>query len=384
MTEWLWPTQNHLRADAWPFVSRIQTQLDSPVQMWVSKKLLEPMHISFSLDTSFLSATAHIAMPLSTKLERKLGAVDESSDGEDYYHVTDRSSSESLIETGEGGNVISSDEEEGHDDASETASSDASGDNVVQTQMSKVSFGALAKAQDGLQNEHATERKRKRGDNTSKSHEDKLETLRERLRQIKANKLAAGGQSSTKGNLRTAKKATQKEHNDEESDHDQSEHMSNSESEPSTSIHARSSKHAPAVQSSKRMVSRKRQVVDVKKRQVRDPRFDGISGSRLDENVVGARYSFLNDYRASEIADLKTTIKKTKDEAEKERLKKKLLSMESQEHTRKRKEEQQNVVREHRKNEKELIKKGKQPFYLKKCTSSPCVLWPFLWLLHLC
>ena len=50
-------------------------------------------------------------MPLSTKLDRKLRAVEESSDGEEYYEVTDRSSSASLIETGEGGDVISSEDE---------------------------------------------------------------------------------------------------------------------------------------------------------------------------------------------------------------------------------------------------------------------------------
>lgn len=50
-------------------------------------------------------------MPLSTKLDRKLRAAEESSDGEDYYEVTDRSSSESFIATGEGGDVISSEDE---------------------------------------------------------------------------------------------------------------------------------------------------------------------------------------------------------------------------------------------------------------------------------
>lgn len=51
-------------------------------------------------------------MPLSTKLDRKLRAADESSDGEEYYEVTDRSSSASVIDGGDGGGVISSDEDE--------------------------------------------------------------------------------------------------------------------------------------------------------------------------------------------------------------------------------------------------------------------------------
>jgi ribosomal RNA-processing protein 36 len=50
-------------------------------------------------------------MPLSSKLDRKLRAAEESSDGEEYYEVTDRSSSASLIDGGEGGDVISSEDD---------------------------------------------------------------------------------------------------------------------------------------------------------------------------------------------------------------------------------------------------------------------------------
>lgn len=52
-------------------------------------------------------------MPLATKLDRKLRAAEESSDDEEYYEVTDRSSSESILETGAGGEIISSGDEGG-------------------------------------------------------------------------------------------------------------------------------------------------------------------------------------------------------------------------------------------------------------------------------
>jgi len=56
-------------------------------------------------------------MPLSSKLDRKLRAAEESSDDEEYYEVTDRSSSPSIIETGEGGELLDSDEgDEGDED----------------------------------------------------------------------------------------------------------------------------------------------------------------------------------------------------------------------------------------------------------------------------
>ncbi|KAF7448313.1 DUF947 domain containing protein [Pyrenophora tritici-repentis] len=232
-------------------------------------------------------------MVLANKLDRNLRAAEESSDGEDYYEVTDRSSSASVIEADEGGNVISSD-----DDMSDASDHD---DDKIKAQMSKVSFGALAKAQDAL---------------SSKQSDDNVEEK-------------------------------------EDSDSD-------------AAPHARSSKHAPAVQSSKRMVSRKRNVVEVKKPVFRDPRFDNVSGPRPEDYVVEKRYSFLKDYRASEIAELRNTIKKTKNEGEKEQLKKKLLSMESQQKARENKERLQDVTREHKKKEKELVKEGKKPFFLKK------------------
>jgi ribosomal RNA-processing protein 36 len=244
-------------------------------------------------------------------------------------------------------------------------------DSQVKAQMSRVSFGALAKAQDAL-SQQSSDRKRKRGDDTSKSQDDKLEALRERLRQIKAEKLANGVQPSKKAKTSSKSKAKPVQSDGEGSDGE----GSDSDAAP----HARSSKHAPAVQSSKRMVSRKRQVVDVKKPVFRDPRFDSVSGPRPDEYVVEKRYAFLNDYRASEISELRRTIKKTKNEEEKERLKKKLLSMESQQKARENKEKLKEVSREHKKKEKELVKEGKKPFFLKKCMSMAAPL-SFLYVL---
>ena len=77
-------------------------------------------------------------------------------------------------------------------------------------------------------------------------------------------------------------------------------------------------------------------------------------------------YSFLNDYRTSEISALKTSIRSTKDDVAKEALKRQLLSMESREKARATKEVQQDVLREHRRKEKEAVEKGKKPFYLKQ------------------
>jgi len=106
-------------------------------------------------------------------------------------------------------------------------------------------------------------------------------------------------------------------------------------------------------------------VVPVIKRDYRDPRFEPLSGP-LDETKIQKAYSFLDDYREHEMKELKSAIKKTKDETEKEKLKRALLSMESRKKAQERKKKEAEILDRHRKEEKELVKQGKKPFYLKK------------------
>ena len=229
-------------------------------------------------------------------------------------------------------------------------------------QLSKVSFGALAKAQDALSKQQSSSRKRKRGADTAGGQEDKLQALRQRLQEIKAAKLAQAVPPTKKSSHKTAK--AKQVHMVENSESEDPDGDSDSDEAP----RARSSKHAPMKQSSKRPVTRRREVFEVKKSLARDPRFDNAVGARPDDNVLKNRYAFLNDYRESEMAELRAAIKKTKDEDQKETLKRKLMSMQSQKKARESKEKQQEIMREHKKKEKELIKEGKQAFFLKKCT----------------
>ncbi|KAH7152472.1 hypothetical protein B0J13DRAFT_264905 [Dactylonectria estremocensis] len=135
----------------------------------------------------------------------------------------------------------------------------------------------------------------------------------------------------------------------------------------------RSSKHAPQEQSSKRPVSRLREIIPDTRRQFRDPRFDPLAGP-LDEAKANKAYAFLDEYRDSEMADLRVEIKKAKDPDVKEALKRQLLSMESKKKARVRKEEGDSLLREHRKREKDLVAQGKTPFYLKKSEQKKQVL----------
>lgn len=103
----------------------------------------------------------------------------------------------------------------------------------------------------------------------------------------------------------------------------------------------------------------------VPKVEARDPRFEALSGS-VNERQLKRNYVFLDSYRDSEISELKAAIRKTKDVDAKEKLKRALLSMESRKMTQEAKDKEQEVLRKHRQKEKELVRQGKQPFYLKR------------------
>ncbi|KAJ4250577.1 rRNA biogenesis protein rrp36 [Fusarium torreyae] len=127
----------------------------------------------------------------------------------------------------------------------------------------------------------------------------------------------------------------------------------------------RSSKHAPQEQTSKKPVSRRREILPDNRRQYRDPRFDPLVG-RVDEEKASKAYAFLDEYRDKEMADLRVQIKKTKNVNEKENLKRQLQSMESRKKANQRRQDEESLLKEHRKKEKELVAQGKTPFYLKK------------------
>lgn len=122
-------------------------------------------------------------------------------------------------------------------------------------------------------------------------------------------------------------------------------------------------------------MSRKRDFLtvtpEIKKPQPRDPRFMPLgpgSGrtSKIDEIKARKAYAFLDEYRESEMQQLREAIKKTKDATQREKLERALMSMESRKKAQERKDLERAVLEEHRRREKELVKQGKKPFYLKR------------------
>jgi ribosomal RNA-processing protein 36 len=237
--------------------------------------------------------------------------------------------------------------------------------------ISTVSFGSLVKAQDSL-SRLSEKRKRDPGLNS-----DKLEVLRARLRELKSEKEKAAPVAKGRAAGERRKSSTSGDISDEESSDDAS------DDDGKTTKKRRLSKHAPTVISSKHPVSRKRNVIALPKSQVRDPRFDSAFGS-VNRNQVRKNYSFLDDYVDSEIKEIKKTLKdqtnlssgtgkkRKKKGIEKlsaeeiNALKRELSQKESRRAAQITRDRETEVLRDHRRNERDLVKQGKKPFYLKK------------------
>ncbi|KAK7208227.1 hypothetical protein BZA70DRAFT_308975 [Myxozyma melibiosi] len=137
--------------------------------------------------------------------------------------------------------------------------------------------------------------------------------------------------------------------------------------------HKRSSKHAPQEISAKKPVGRFREVVEVPKIIRRDPRFEALSG-KFDDTQFRKNYGFLNEYRERELAELKERMAKTRDPVEVARMKKEYQSLESKLKAAKKKEFEKKVLKEAERKERELVKQGKKPFYMKKSDKRKLVL----------
>ncbi|KAI1491071.1 hypothetical protein F5X96DRAFT_669078 [Biscogniauxia mediterranea] len=134
----------------------------------------------------------------------------------------------------------------------------------------------------------------------------------------------------------------------------------------------RSSKHAPTEQTSKRPVTRRREVVSYAKVEPRDPRFSaavsakGGGAAAADEERARRAYAFLDEYRDAEMGALREALRKTRDAGARDELKRALAAMQGRRQAQQRKDAERALVAEHRRRERDLVRQGKQPFYLKK------------------
>ncbi|KAK6947721.1 rRNA biogenesis protein RRP36, partial [Dillenia turbinata] len=129
---------------------------------------------------------------------------------------------------------------------------------------------------------------------------------------------------------------------------------------------ARANKNRPMEVSCKKPVSRFREVIQVPKRETRDPRFESLAG-KLDVDGFHKRYDFLfKDNLPAERAELQKQLKKSKDPEIKDELKNRISWIDKQIKSVPAKLTDAQILAEHKKKEREAAKQGKRPFYLKK------------------
>ncbi|XP_078591460.1 ribosomal RNA processing protein 36 homolog isoform X1 [Branchiostoma floridae x Branchiostoma japonicum] len=149
-------------------------------------------------------------------------------------------------------------------------------------------------------------------------------------------------------------------------------HGSNSKRDQNK-VFKRANKNRPVEMSSKCPPPRIRQVVPVKKKIHRDPRFDDLSGE-YDEKIFEKSYSFLDPMKAREKKYLEKQLRKEKDEDRRRNIQKLIRRMEQQERTKRQEDIKEKALKEWKAKEKELVKQGKKPYFLKKSDEKKLVL----------
>ncbi|PGH06647.1 rRNA biogenesis protein RRP36 [Blastomyces parvus] len=307
-------------------------------------------------------------MAISSKLNQRVRARLEE---DEFEQFSNESASDEGLEEGESGGEelhesSSEDHSEGEEDEDEEEDDD-DGDvedssSDIDPSLSAISFGALAKAQASLG-------KRKR--------------LTASAGDISPKRAKIPGRHSPTPSASSS--GEEREPEPELSEFQK--HLAANAKKPRQKLTHRTSKHAPTIQSSRHAVSRKRTIIEppaVPK--ARDPRFDSVvlnhstngNSSTANNAAIHARknYAFLDDYRKDEIAQLRKQVstlqakkhKTTHDERELARLKRQITSMSDRQRTFERKEMEREVLVQHRRKERELIREGKksQPYFLKK------------------
>ncbi|THG21017.1 hypothetical protein TEA_026631 [Camellia sinensis var. sinensis] len=128
----------------------------------------------------------------------------------------------------------------------------------------------------------------------------------------------------------------------------------------------RANKNRPMEVSAKKPVSRFREVIQVPKKVVRDPRFESLCGN-FDEDGFKKRYNFLYENKLpAEREELKKSMKKSSDPAVIDELKNRISWIDKQIKSTATKRTDKDILSEHKKKEREATKQGKRPFYLKQ------------------
>ncbi|KAM3675781.1 ribosomal RNA processing protein 36 homolog [Ammospiza maritima maritima] len=124
-------------------------------------------------------------------------------------------------------------------------------------------------------------------------------------------------------------------------------------------------KKGPLEMSAKKPVPFLRQVVPVRKKVQRDPRFDDLSGE-YKPDIFMKTYSFLDSIKKQEKEMVQKQLKKCQNVEQKEKLQRLLNRMTQQEQAQKKQQKLRERELSLKRQQRELAKQGKKPFFLKK------------------
>eukprot|EP00038_Savillea_parva_P009728 m.185461 g.185461 ORF g.185461 m.185461 type:complete len:278 (+) comp16457_c0_seq1:161-994(+) len=123
-------------------------------------------------------------------------------------------------------------------------------------------------------------------------------------------------------------------------------------------------KGAPLEVSSRKKAPKVRKVISTTTQPLRDPRFDTLSGV-YNEELWSKSYGFIADKQSEEAAEIKKELRKTKDPERRDELTRLLQSLKNRIAHRKTHDLKKKAKSERTRAERELVAKGKKPFYLK-------------------
>ncbi|XP_033194922.2 ribosomal RNA processing protein 36 homolog [Bombus vancouverensis nearcticus] len=127
----------------------------------------------------------------------------------------------------------------------------------------------------------------------------------------------------------------------------------------------RENKNRPREISSKKPVSRFREVVQVKNYIPRDPRFDSLCGT-YDPKIFKRNYMFINDIKENDIKELKKKLVESRDPKEVKKIKYLIQRLENQLREEKRRNMKKQKEYAEKKEIVEAIRRGEKPVYKKK------------------
>ncbi|OQR90468.1 hypothetical protein ACHHYP_05504 [Achlya hypogyna] len=127
----------------------------------------------------------------------------------------------------------------------------------------------------------------------------------------------------------------------------------------------RANKNCPREMTSKRPVARFREVLQIRKKGSRDPRFDNASG-KLNEDLFKKSYAFLEDYKDAELDDVKKQLRKAKSKTRREELKADLATRKQERAESHRADRIREATLKRKREEREAVANGKSAFYLKR------------------